>query len=649
MLAQIGLPRQSGTDQPRGPPRIVDLPLSKVFPMSQWLRPLWTLVCSQATAVFSHWLGSRSAAPLKVGGLEAESLRTTFGYYLFLSPLCICAALYLYAKVQYVPASSLTLEWIIVCVCFHTVRVICGLALIRQVHLKHEQIMRWSRISFWLHAFEGLMAMVFALWIWPLYPMVEQLFQLMAVMLLVAGTSFALSGRWRPIVAFALPTHLAFVWSASQLEHMYAQPVLVMVLMFFGLHFLNARGHHLANVQGIELARELELKNTQLYELAAGRSRLLATVSHDLRQPAHAIGLLCERAMLETQPGQLKQSLGDLNELSQSLSASLSTLMDLTRLDAGLVTANIQPLPLSQVLLRVEAEFAQSALKKELAFVVASSTWWVRSDPVLLHGVLSNLVSNAIKYTRAGRVDVELFKQDNEITISVRDTGMGIPPEKIDHIFKEFVRLDRADSSTEEGLGLGLSIVKRYAQLLDLKLSVSSQLNQGSCFSIRLQAIEAVAVHAQVRALSHAMSLNDTRLQGLRVLVVDNVELVLSSMLRTLAGWGCEVYGARSLAEASAVIEGITLNMVISDFHLGDKQPDGLVLIEHLRRLQGRHGHSLPALLMTGDVSGHLEAQARRCQVDVLHKPVRPDVLLHRVLSQLQLAPVSVAEAPVLL
>jgi signal transduction histidine kinase len=94
---------------------------------------------------------------------------------------------------------------------------------------------------------------------------------------------------------------------------MYAQPVLVMVLMFFGLHFLNARGHHLANVQGIELARELELKNTQLHELAAGRSRLLATVSHDLRQPAHAIGLLCERAMLETQPGQLKQSLGDLN------------------------------------------------------------------------------------------------------------------------------------------------------------------------------------------------------------------------------------------------------------------------------------------------------------------------------------------------
>ena len=262
--------------------------------------------------------------------------------------------------------------------------------------------------------------------------------------------------------------------------------------------------------------------------------------------------------------------------------------------------------------------------------------------------MLSNLVSNAIKYTRAGRVAVELFKRGNEITISVRDSGMGIPPEKIDHIFKEFVRLDPADSGTE-GLGLGLSIVKRYAQLLDLPLSVNSQHHQGSCFSIRLQAIEAVAVPEQVRALSQAMSLNDARLQGLKVLVVDNVELVLSSMVRTLAGWGCEVHGARSLAEASAVIEGKTLNMVISDFHLGDKQPDGLVLIEHLRRLQGRHGQSLPALLMTGDVSGHLEAQARRCQVDVLHKPVRPDVLLQRVLSQLQLAPVSVVETQVLL
>ena len=616
--------------------------------MSQWLRPIWTLLSVQAMALFPHWLGRRLADPLDLVGLEAESLRTTFGYYLLLSPLCIFAAVYLYAKVQAVPASSLTLEWIIVCVCFHAVRFVCGLVMIRQVDLKRVQLMRWSQISLWLHAFEGLMAMIFALWIWPLYPIVEQLFQLMAVMFLVAGTSYALSGRWRPIAAFALPTHLAFVWSASQLEHMYAQPMMVMVLMFLGLHMLNARGHHLANVQGMELARELELKNTQLQEVAAGRSRLLATVSHDLRQPAHAIGLLCERALLETQPGQLKQSLDDLNELSQSLSASLSTLMDLTRLDAGLVKANMQPLPLSQVLFRVEAEFAQSAHKKELAFVVASSTWWVRSDPVLLHGVLSNLVSNAIKYTRAGRVAVELFKRGNEITISVRDSGMGIPPEKIDHIFKEFVRLDPADSGTE-GLGLGLSIVKRYAQLLDLPLSVNSQHHQGSCFSIRLQAIEAVAVPEQVRALSQAMSLNDARLQGLKVLVVDNVELVLSSMVRTLAGWGCEVHGARSLAEASAVIEGKTLNMVISDFHLGDKQPDGLVLIEHLRRLQGRHGQSLPALLMTGDVSGHLEAQARRCQVDVLHKPVRPDVLLQRVLSQLQLAPVSVVETQVLL
>jgi len=259
---------------------------------------------------------------------------------------------------------------------------------------------------------------------------------------------------------------------------------------------------------------------------------------------------------------------------------------------------------------------------------------WAKTDPVLLHGVLSNLVSNAIKYTRSGTVDVSVSVLDENVTIAVTDTGMGIKPEKLSLIFKEFVRLEGAESGTE-GLGLGLSIVKRYAEVLEHQIFVSSQYQLGSCFSVRLPAILAKASPAEVQALSQSITLSDVRLQGLSVLVVDNVDLVLSSMVRTLRGWGCEVYAARSLSEAAKVTKGKNLDVLISDFHLGDEEPDGLMLIEHLRSLQARPAELLPGLLMTGDVSAKLEAEAGRSQVGILHKPVRPAVLQHRMLGLL--------------
>jgi CheY-like chemotaxis protein len=143
--------------------------------------------------------------------------------------------------------------------------------------------------------------------------------------------------------------------------------------------------------------------------------------------------------------------------------------------------------------------------------------------------------------------------------------------------------------------------------------------------------IQVAASPAQASA--RTSNANDARLQGLSVLVVDNVDLVLSSMARTLRGWGCTVHAAHSLAEACAVIEGKALDVLISDFHLGDEEPDGLALIRHLRTQADRRWAGLPALLMTGDVSSQLEAEAGRSQVGVLHKPVRPAVLQHRLLS----------------
>jgi signal transduction histidine kinase/CheY-like chemotaxis protein len=417
----------------------------------------------------------------------------------------------------------------------------------------------------------------------------------------------------------------------------------LLILALFVLHLVYAGNQRRSIVasfavarRNADLARELQFKNIEFQELASARSRLLATVSHDLRQPAHAIGLLSERALLETSFPGVKANLRDLNELSQSLSASLTTLMDLTRLDAGLVKATIGPVGLAQVLMRIETEFYGSARAKGLSLAVERSDAWVQSDAVLLHGVLSNLVSNAIKYTREGRVELRVSERKDTVLIEVSDTGIGIHGEKLELIFKEFVRLDASDSGTE-GLGLGLSIVRRYAGLLSHPLNVRSEPDQGSTFGITLARAAPAAVSEQAPSLPATAALGHDPLVGLNVLVVDNVELLLQSMTQTLAGWGCRVQAARNMAEAERLSRESWPDLVLSDHHLGDREPNGIELIAGLRMQGARLGRpALPALLMTGDVSAQLEAQAHEAGVRVMHKPVRPKVLQRGLMDLLE-------------
>lgn len=593
----------------------------------------------------------------KPGDVETEYLRSLFRSHISNSPVCIFATLFLYASAQQLPAGNATFYWVVANVAYHSIRTLVGLAYLRRLGRPSQELRYWGLLSFLLQALDGALLLSLALFIYPHLDPLGQVILLMACLIIVGSTATSLAWRWASMAVFAPPAYLGFAWASWSVDHMYAHQVSVLVLMFFVLYLFQAFNHRAAVTQALDLARrngelarghgelavELQLKNIELQELASARSRLLATVSHDLRQPSHAIGLLCERMIQDPNPVQLPQALRDLNELSQSLSASLTTLMDLTRLDAGLVRANLEPVLLGQVLLRLEAEFSASAKNRGIELQVANSPLWVRTDPVLLHGVLANLLSNAIKYTRAGLVSVELQAQDGQVCISVRDTGMGIKQDKLELIFKEFVRLEGAESGTE-GLGLGLSIVRRYAMLLGHPLSVASQPGLGSCFSISLPLIEVSHQQAAVQALNRSMAVKDERLAGLKVLVVDNVDLVLSTMVRTLSAWGCEVYAARSLSEAQALAVRQPLNVLISDFHLGDEEPDGLTLIRTLRASPGQaHIARLPALLMTGDVSGQLEAEARRIGVDVLHKPVRPAVLQERMLSLLQQLPVKAA------
>ncbi|MCE2880397.1 MAG: hybrid sensor histidine kinase/response regulator [Comamonadaceae bacterium] len=575
--------------------------------------------------------GERAESP----EVASEYLRAIFSNFIYSSSVAIALLLYLYSQAP--PDLSGVMDlWAEIYMVYLVLRLLAGLSYPRRRQPSAQELRFWNGLSILIQALNGLALGALAIFVYPLFDLYVQSVALMVVLVLVGATAFSLSGQWLALAVYAPPVYGSFAWVIWHQDHTYAQGVAVLVVALFVLHILYAANHRRTLVMGLSLARrngeladELRLKNGQLQEVATARSRLLATVSHDLRQPAHAIGLLSERAMSDLSRDVLMGTLRDLNELSQSLSASLTTLMDLTRLDAGLVQPRIQAAPLGQLLMRLQAEYGPYARNKGLEFTVEPSDRWVQSDPVLLHAMLANLVSNAIKYTPSGRVSVavELASDRGQLQLCVRDTGLGIAAEQLDQIFKEFVRLDASESGTE-GLGLGLSIVKRYALLLGHRLQVQSQPGQGSEFSVFVPLTLADPTHDASEA-----GTTQVRLQGARVLVVDNVDLLLSSMVKTLSGWGCQVYAGRSLAEAAEVCRGQMIDVLISDFHLGDREPDGLQLIESLREQAGRR---VPALLMTGDVSAQLESSALQQGVQVLHKPVRPNLLRACVIQLLE-------------
>ncbi len=584
-----------------------------------------------------QWVKPRPEPPQ----VTAEYLRLIYRNLSVSSPISMAMVAYLTTQAE--PGGDTVLFWWSTVFCIYlTFRWAIGLAYPRQGEVDPADVPFWSGLSITVQACNGILVSALALWVLPSTDPYAQVIGTMVALILVGAIAHSLSGRWVETLVYAPPIYFSFAWASAQQDHPYARGVGLLILALFVLHLVyagNQRRSIIASFavarRNADLARELQFKNIESQELASARSRLLATVSHDLRQPAHAIGLLSERALLDTSFPSVKNALRDLNELSQSLSASLTTLMDLTRLDAGLVKASIGPVSLAQVLMRLDAEFSGSARTKGLTLVVQTSDCWIKSDPVLLHGVLANLVSNAIKYTRRGRVEVKVSDGGSSVRVQVVDTGIGIRSDRLELIFKEFVRLDASDSGAE-GLGLGLSIVRRYASLLAHPLSVESQPDVGSTFSINLAKTEAPPLHDQQSVVMESDASQDP-LAGLKVLVVDNVDLLLQSMTKTLSGWGCRVQSAHNMSEALSAARRDWPDLVVSDHHLGDREPNGLELIENLRQQGAGQGRRPPlALLMTGDVSAQLEAQAREAGVRVMHKPVRPKVLQRGLIDLLE-------------
>jgi signal transduction histidine kinase len=368
----------------------------------------------------------------------------------------------------------------------------------------------------------------------------------------------------------------------------------------------------------IRLNAELEQARAKADAANRDKTRFLAAASHDLLQPLNAARLytatLVERAGgtgLDDLAHSIEQSLTAVEEI-------MSALLDISRIDAGAVKPANVPFLLRDLFKKLEVEFAPLSRRKDLHFGVIDTSLTVQGDRAYVARILQNLVSNAIKYTKAGgRVLVGARLRGQRVRIDIIDTGIGFNKDQHALIFAEFSRLEHG-ARMAQGLGLGLSIVKRLVTALGLTLELESREGEGSRFSLYLPLVRVTKSAGDGVPTPSAPT---SSLHGLRILCVDNERAILDAMEGLLGGWGCDVRSARSLKDIDKdrLLVGWMPDLVLMDYHLD--QTSGLDAVEWLRHNVGGH---LPAALVTADRSAAVRTLAEERNIAVVTKPVKP-------------------------
>ncbi|QNI03999.1 PAS-domain containing protein [Halomonas sp. SH5A2] len=357
----------------------------------------------------------------------------------------------------------------------------------------------------------------------------------------------------------------------------------------------------------------------------ASKTRFLAAASHDLLQPLNAARLFTSALMQNITVPDTQRTIGHIDNSLQAAEELLSTLLDISKLDAGALTPRRSHFALADIFRPLRAEFEVMADERGLDLVVVPTQQWVDSDPQMLRRIVQNFLSNAIRYTQEGRVMLGCRRQGERLVIEVWDSGPGIPDSKLSEIFQEFRRLDQVSrhKESEKGLGLGLSIADRMSRVLDHPIKVRSWEGTGTVFSVSVPRVEARETRADDQDQGPRRTGN--KLAGTRIVCIDNETLILEGMTAMLSGWGCEVFTATSIGGAKSILRNMDgdPDAILADYHL-DNEVTGLMALEALsERLIG----AVPGIVITADRTEAVAEEVKRAGYQLLLKPVRPAAL----------------------
>ena len=385
----------------------------------------------------------------------------------------------------------------------------------------------------------------------------------------------------------------------------------------------------------IELRNRIEraLRDAKADAEAANlsKTRFLAAASHDLLQPLNAARLFTSALGQGEHDGKTVRAVDRIDSSLRAAEELLTALLDISKLDAGALEPRRTDFRVDDILATLGVEFGIIARERGIEFRAVSSTVTVHTDRQFLRRILQNFLSNALRYTRRGRVLLGCRRRGGLLVIQVLDTGPGIPAEHLERdIYEEFRRFQPRDELGAKGMGLGLAIVQRMARALGHEIRVQSELGRGSVFSVE---VPISAVQAVVEPLPAAPR-PAARLDQAFVLCIDNEHDILEGMTRLLEGWSCEVLTATDTPAALAALEqaGRPPDLLLADFHL-DGSDTGLKSIEAVRARWG----AVPAVIITADYGADARERVRTSGFAIMRKPVKP-AALRAIMSQLLLA-----------
>jgi CheY-like chemotaxis protein/two-component sensor histidine kinase len=361
------------------------------------------------------------------------------------------------------------------------------------------------------------------------------------------------------------------------------------------------------------------------------QSKFLAAVSHDLRQPVQALTLFTSALGAKISGAPASALLDDMRGSVEALDMLLDALLDISSLDAGTVVPHETTFSLATLLERLAGEFAIQASQKEIGLRVVPTSAIVRTDPTLLYRVLQNFVSNAVRYTSQDGILIGCRRRGRKLRVEVVDSGIGIPEDLHQEIFKEFFQIGNPERDRTQGLGLGLAIVQRLSRLLHCPVTVRSREGRGAAFGIEVPVVgfNKMANIVPLRRASSEQALPGKDL----VSVIDDEASVLKGLRLVVENWGYTVLAARTELEAVNILNGRNQapDVIIADYRLRGIC-NGAQVVAHIRQTFGR---PVPCILITGDTAPERIREANEYGFTLLHKPVEPAELHAAILENL--------------
>ncbi len=356
------------------------------------------------------------------------------------------------------------------------------------------------------------------------------------------------------------------------------------------------------------------------------KSRFLAAASHDLRQPAHALGMFVSRLMQMPLDSRTGEIVAGVDASTRALQEMLDVFFDYSRLEAQSAEVVLRPVALSTVLEQLGFFFNGIAAEKGLRLHFRGTNAWVQSDPVLIQRILLNLVSNALQYTQHGTVLVACRPSHDEahLRIEVWDSGIGIAQQHHEKIFEEFFQVENQQRDRTKGLGLGLSMVSRSCRLLNHPLHLRSELGRGSRFRLTVPLAPSGLQKSSSADGELCEAMAGASLQNMHILLVEDDALGSSALVGLLQSWGCSVTLAESAQDALERVGRMPVpDFVISDFRLSGSK-NGVEAIDLMRE---HLGVNLKACLISGDTAEDVKRKAATASLVLLQKPVAPSKL----------------------